>query len=69
MIIFVLAGLAVLLSLSLALYWSVVHHDVQSGFTMGAYIVAVGAIVLGPIQAKHTENCVCFKKEIHAHVA
>ena len=53
---------AVLTSLSLALWWSMTRNDVSGGFTIGGYIVAVGCLVLYPIQYQHSKSCRCWHK-------
>ena len=53
-------------SLTLALWWSLTRNDVSGGFTMAAYIVAVGGLPLASIQMRHSQRCNCWKnrKEI-----
>lgn len=49
-------------SLTLALWWSLARNDVSGGFTMAAYIVAVGGLPLASIQMRHNQRCNCWKK-------
>ena len=63
-ILIVLCATTVLTSLSLALWWSMMHRDVSGGFTMGGYIVAVGGVILYPIQARHSKTCQCWRPSI-----
>lgn len=62
---FILIGVAsgtILASLSIALWWSMTAHDVSGGFTMAGYIVALGGIIMYPIQSAHSRNCTCWRR-------
>ena len=48
-------------SLTLAMWWSMAKDDVSGGFTMAAYIVAVGGLPLASIQMRHNQRCRCWK--------
>lgn len=48
-------------SLALGLGWSVARNDVSGGFTMAAYVVAVGGIPLAFVQIQHNQRCKCWK--------
>ena len=61
-ILMIVSAIAVLTSLSLALWWTLTHNDVSGGFTMGGYIVGVGCLVLYPIQYQHSKNCQCWHR-------
>jgi hypothetical protein len=58
-----LASLTISSSLVLALWWSIAHKDPSGGFTMAGYIVAVGGIVMFPIQSHHSKSCKCWKRD------
>lgn len=47
-------------SFSLALWWSFTRNDVSGGFTMAAYMVAVGGLPLASIQMRHNQKCRCW---------
>lgn len=49
-------------SLELALWWSFTRNDVSGGFTMAAYVVAVGGLPLASLQMRHNHRCQCWKK-------
>lgn len=53
-------------SLTLALWWSMVKNDVSGGFTMAAYVVAVGGLPLASIQIRHNQRCRCWKNSREA---
>ncbi|KAH6682864.1 hypothetical protein B0J14DRAFT_556139 [Halenospora varia] len=53
-------ALAILSSLTLALWWSITRNDVSGGFTMAAYIVAVFGVPLGCLQIMHNKRCRCW---------
>ena len=52
----------VTLSLSIALWWSFYANDVSGGFTMAGYIVALGGIIMFPIQSAHSKSCTCWRR-------
>jgi hypothetical protein len=53
-------------SLTLALWWSMAKNDVSGGFTMAAYVVAVGGLPLASIQIRHNQRCRCWKNRAEA---
>jgi hypothetical protein len=52
-------------SLVLGLCWSFLQNDVSGGFTMSAYVIGVGGVILTPMQFRHFKNCKCSKSEDH----
>lgn len=50
------------ISLTLALWWSIAHHDCSGGFTMGAYIIATAGLPIGVFGYRHSHNCRCWVK-------
>lgn len=53
--------LTLLVSLTIALWWSLTKNDVSGGFTMAAYIVAIVGLPLGSIQIRHNRRCKCWR--------
>ena len=53
--------LTLLISLTIALWWSLTKNDVSGGFTMAAYIVAIAGLPLGSIQIRHNRRCKCWR--------
>jgi hypothetical protein len=56
------AAFTITSSLIVALWWSFKHNDASGGFTMAGYMVAVGGIIMYPIQSRHSKGCTCWKK-------
>ena len=52
-----LLAVIAMVSLSLSLWWAVWKADVSGGFTVGAYMVAVGSMVILPMQNRHNSRC------------
>ena len=52
-------------SFTLALWWSFTRNDVSGGFTMAAYIVAIGGLPLASMQMRHNHRCHCWKNKGH----
>ena len=46
-------------SLALSLWWSIWKSDVSAGFTLGAYVLAVGTAITMPLQSRHNKRCRC----------
>jgi hypothetical protein len=44
-------------SLSIGIWRSLVTGDEGKGFTDAAYVVAVGGVIVFPIQARHNQRC------------
>lgn len=47
-------------SLALALWRSINHSDIQGGFSLAQYILAVGALIIGCVLALHSRSCSCW---------
>ena len=52
-----LLALTALASLASSLVWAIVKSDVSGGFTMGAYMVALGSMMVLPLQNRHCAAC------------
>jgi hypothetical protein len=52
-----------ILSLILAIWWSISHDDLSGGFTLGGYIVSVSAVLIGAIGIFHRRKCHCWSEE------
>ncbi|KAK3720374.1 hypothetical protein LTR37_003785 [Vermiconidia calcicola] len=62
-ILIVLCAATILFSLTIALWWTLTHHnDVSGGFTMGGYIVAVSGLPLYVMQNRHSKDCRCWRR-------
>jgi hypothetical protein len=61
-----LAAITISSSIAIAMWWTIAHKDPSGGFTMAGYIVAVGGIVMFPIQSHHTKSCKCWKRTSRA---
>jgi hypothetical protein len=57
-----LAAITIISSLVIALWWSITRKDPSGGFTMAGYIIAVGGIVMFPIQSHHSKSCRCWRR-------
>lgn len=56
-----LGFLTILGSLIPALWRSVARNDIQGGFSLAQYILAVGVFVIGCILAIHSRTCTCWQ--------
>ena len=52
--------LSIASSLAVALWRSVNHSDIQGGFSIAQYILAVGALIIGCILVLHSRTCSCW---------
>jgi hypothetical protein len=47
-------------SLVLAVWWSVTRNDIQGGCALGGYVVSVSAVVVGMAGLLHRRKCKCW---------
>ena len=47
-------------SLAVAMWRSVNHSDIQGGFSVAQYILAVGALIIGCVLVLHSRTCSCW---------
>ena len=47
-------------SLALALWRSINNSDIQGGFSIAQYVLAVGALIIGCVLVIHSRNCSCW---------
>ncbi len=47
-------------SLALALWRTINHSDIQGGFSLAQYILAVGAFIIGCVLVLHSRTCSCW---------
>ena len=61
---------AVVVSLIIGTAWALntEPHDVQGGFTMGAWFLAAGTILVAGIRHIHSKQCHCFDRPTHEHI-
>ena len=52
-----------ILSLILAIWWSISHDDLSGGFTLGGYVVSVSAVLIGAMGIFHRRKCYCWSEE------
>ena len=53
---YVTAGI---MSLGLGISWSIWKNDVSAGFTLAAYILALGIAITMPLHSRHNKKCRC----------
>ncbi|KAI1331862.1 hypothetical protein F5Y16DRAFT_359443 [Xylariaceae sp. FL0255] len=60
---YLLAGMFIdiLLSLILSLWWNWRSQDISGGFTLGGWVLAVGAFVTSVVLTIHNPHCRCWK--------
>ena len=60
---YVLVGLGMISiagSLAFALWRSINNSDIQGGFSVAQYVLAVGALIIGCVLVIHSRNCTCW---------
>ena len=60
---YILVGLGMISiagSLALALWRSINNSDIQGGFSIAQYVLAVGALIMGCVLVLHSRNCACW---------
>jgi hypothetical protein len=56
----ILSLMIIMISLILAIWWSVTRNDIQGGCTLGGYMVSISAIIVGIAGLLHRPKCKCW---------
>ena len=56
----VLGMISIAGSLALALWRSINNSDIQGGFSIAQYVLAVGALIIGCVLVLHSRTCSCW---------
>ena len=51
-------------SLALALWRTINNSDIQGGFSIAQYVLAVGALIIGCVLVIHSRNCSCWSSSL-----
>ncbi|KAI0433235.1 hypothetical protein F5Y09DRAFT_299413 [Xylaria sp. FL1042] len=55
------AVLGVVMSFTIAVWWALSQGDAAAGFTIGGYVIAVDALIVGIVGVVHKPGCRCWK--------